>query len=129
MDNNLAARFEELIFQNEGIIRKIVNIYCHDENERADLSQEITLNLWHSFPRYDESFKFSTWMYRVALNVAITHYRKNKTRQAWLYKITDPANLGKSGKKKLLTLLCGKNLMEVVDFMNELNSYDKNEQN
>lgn len=67
--------FTALITENKGIIYKICNSYCKAAKDRDDLAQEIILNLWKSFPGYKEEFKFSTWMYRIALNVAISFYR------------------------------------------------------
>ena len=70
--------FTKLIKENKGIIYKICNTYCADKKDRDDLAQEIIYNLWKSFNSYNAEFKFSTWMYRVALNVAISFYRVNK---------------------------------------------------
>lgn len=67
-----------LIEANKGIIFKICNLYCADKNDREDLAQEIIYNLWKSGKSFSGNFKFSTWMYRVALNVAISFYRKGK---------------------------------------------------
>lgn len=68
--------FLQLIQDNKGIIWKICNSYCKEEHQREDLAQEIIYQLWKSSVRFDKTYKFSTWMYRVALNVAISHYRK-----------------------------------------------------
>ena len=70
--------FTRLIKENKGIIYKICNSYCADKKDRDDLAQEIIYNLWKSFNSYDPAFKFSTWMYRIALNVAISFYRQEK---------------------------------------------------
>lgn len=56
------------------------NIYCDDQDDRNDLFQEIVAQLWKSFPSFREESKFSTWMYRVALNTAITSFKKTKRR-------------------------------------------------
>ena len=73
--------FVQLVQENKGIIFKICNSYCSDKNERDDLAQEIVYNLWKSFQDFNPDFKFSTWMYRIALNVAISFYRKqNKSK-------------------------------------------------
>ena len=56
------------------------NIYCDDQEDRNDLFQEIVAQLWKSFPSFREESKFSTWMYRVALNTAITTFKKTKRR-------------------------------------------------
>ena len=71
-------KFTRLIKENKGIIYKICNTYCADKIDRDDLAQEIIYNLWKSFNNYNAEFKFSTWMYRIALNVAISFYRQEK---------------------------------------------------
>lgn len=70
--------FTRLIKENKGIIYKICNSYCADKVDRGDLAQEIIYNLWKSFNSFNNEFKFSTWMYRIALNVAISFYRQEK---------------------------------------------------
>jgi RNA polymerase sigma-70 factor (ECF subfamily) len=59
----------------------VANSYCKDTEDRQDLVQEIVLKLWKSFDKYDEQFKLSTWIYRIALNTAISFYRKEKSRK------------------------------------------------
>ncbi len=56
------------------------NIYCDEQEDRNDLFQEIVAQLWRSYPSFREESKFSTWMYRVALNTAITTFKKTKRR-------------------------------------------------
>ena len=68
-------RFVALMAAHGGIVRKIAATYCRDRDERADVAQEIAAELWQAFPRYDPARPFATWMYRVALNVAISHVR------------------------------------------------------
>ncbi|HWB26898.1 MAG TPA: sigma-70 family RNA polymerase sigma factor [Chitinophagaceae bacterium] len=68
--------FLRLIQQNSGIIYKICYTYCTDRNDREDLAQEIIYQLWKSGKSYDATYKFTTWMYRVALNVAISFSRR-----------------------------------------------------
>lgn len=55
-------------------------MYTKSEAEHDDLFQEISIQLWRSFDRFEGKSKFSTWMYRVGLNTAITLYRKNKKK-------------------------------------------------
>ena len=71
-------RFLLLIEENKRIIFKICNSYCPNKDERDDLAQEIVYNLWKSSQSFNSDLKFSTWMYRVALNVAISFYRREK---------------------------------------------------
>jgi RNA polymerase sigma factor (sigma-70 family) len=70
--------FTRLIKENKGIIYKICNSYCSNKADRDDLAQEIVYNLWKSYGSFVDEYKFSTWMYRVALNVAISFYRQEK---------------------------------------------------
>ncbi|HEY5465367.1 MAG TPA: sigma-70 family RNA polymerase sigma factor [Hanamia sp.] len=67
------------ISDNKGIIFKICNTYCSNKSDREDLAQEIMYQLLKSYHSFNAEYKFSTWMYRVSLNVAISFYRKNKT--------------------------------------------------
>ena len=72
------AEFLELIEDNKGILYKVSAVYCADRGEREDLMQEMIYQLWRSASagNYDKTRKFSTYMYRIALNVAISFYRK-----------------------------------------------------
>lgn len=73
--------FLSVIETNKGIIYKVANSYCKAPEDRKDLVQEIVLKLWKSFDSYEEQYKHSTWIYRIALNTAISFYRKEKTRK------------------------------------------------
>ena len=64
------------ITENQGIIHKVTRIYCDNEDDRKDLFQEILIQLWKSYDKFREQSKFSTWMYRVAINTAITNFKK-----------------------------------------------------
>jgi RNA polymerase sigma factor (sigma-70 family) len=70
------ADFLRLIEEHKRILYKIANSYCRDAGDREDLIQEMIFQLWRSGERFDDHHKFSTWMYRIALNVAISFYRK-----------------------------------------------------
>jgi RNA polymerase sigma-70 factor (ECF subfamily) len=71
----LDARFAALLDQHRGIVFKVANSYCRNPEDRQDLAQDIAAQLWRAFPRYDATRSFSTWMYRIALNVAISYKR------------------------------------------------------
>jgi RNA polymerase sigma-70 factor (ECF subfamily) len=73
-------RFLSLLEEHRKILYKVANAYCREREDRADLAQEMVIQLWRSFGRYDERFRFSTWMYRIALNVAISFYRTESVR-------------------------------------------------
>jgi RNA polymerase sigma factor (sigma-70 family) len=68
-------RFLILLEEHKKILYKVAGTYCRNPADRPDLVQEIVVQLWRSFGRYDEGYRFSTWMYRIALNVAISFYR------------------------------------------------------
>ena len=74
----MEKEFLQIITENQGIIHKVCSIYCDSEEDRRDLFQEILVQLWKSFPSFRSESKFSTWMYRVALNTAITSFKKDK---------------------------------------------------
>ncbi len=77
-----AQTFLAVIEANKGIIYKVANSYCSHEDNKKDLIQEILVQLWLSFTKYDEQYRISTWMYRIALNVSISFYRKESRRDA-----------------------------------------------
>ena len=76
----MEKKFLTYLSPHYGIIYKITRMYAQHEEERRDLFQEIIFQLWKSFPSYLETHKFSTWMYRVALNTAITQVRKSASK-------------------------------------------------
>ncbi|MHA7110981.1 RNA polymerase sigma factor [Sunxiuqinia elliptica] len=76
----MEKEFVQIISQNQGIIHKVCSIYCDSEEDRRDLFQEILAQLWKSFPSFRNEAKFTTWMYRVALNTAITSFKKDKRK-------------------------------------------------
>ena len=72
--------FSLWIEKHQAIIHKITMVYTNDSADREDLFQEICLQLWKAFPNFREEAKFSTWMYRVSLNTAISNVRKNRNK-------------------------------------------------
>jgi RNA polymerase sigma factor (sigma-70 family) len=74
------STFLAVIEANKGIIYKVANSYCRNADNRKDLIQEIMVQLWLSFNKYDEKYSITTWMYRIALNVSISFYRKENRR-------------------------------------------------
>ena len=78
LDND---EFSNIIKRHRGLILKICYSYCRHPDKRKDLEQEILMNLWHSFRRYDGRVKLSTWIYTVSLNTAISFFRKDARHQ------------------------------------------------
>lgn len=73
--------FLSVLERHKGIIFKVANTWCHEKAEQDDLIQEIMVQVWLSLERFREDYKWSTWIYRIALNTSISFYRKNKTRK------------------------------------------------
>ncbi|ASV31398.1 MULTISPECIES: RNA polymerase sigma factor [Maribacter] len=80
MDKELEHSFVTELQDNQNIVHKVCTLYTNDKESHNDLFQEITIQLWKAYPKFRGEAKFSTWMYRVALNTAITLYRKSKRR-------------------------------------------------
>ncbi len=70
------ARLEK----HQRILFKVAYMYCRDRADRQDLVQEMLIQVWRSYEQFDDRVQFSTWMYRIAVNVAITHYRSEVRR-------------------------------------------------
>jgi len=89
LEQETADRFLSVIAAHKGIIYKVASFYCRQAEDRKDLIQEIIYQLWRSFRQYNEQYRLSTWMYKVALNVSISFYRKDKRRQERMGPLTD----------------------------------------
>ena len=72
----MKEEFLQNITSNQAIIHKVTRIYCDNVDDRKDLFQEILIQLWKSYGSFKEQSKFSTWMYRVAINTAITAFKR-----------------------------------------------------
>lgn len=80
MTTNARDEFGELLQRHRGIVFKVVNTYTRHPDDRDELAQEIAAQLWRAYPGYDPARAFTTWMYRIALNVAISFVRSNHHR-------------------------------------------------
>lgn len=76
---SLQDNFIKEIKANHRIIRKVCLIYARSHDDQEDLFQECLYNAWKAFPNFRHEAKFSTWLYKVALNTALYHKRKSKT--------------------------------------------------
>ncbi|AOW19899.1 RNA polymerase sigma factor [Urechidicola croceus] len=88
MTKSLEQQFVTELEANQNIIHKVCRVYTNNSDAHKDLFQEITIQLWKAYPKFRGDSKFSTWMYRVGLNTAITLYRKSK-RQIQTSDISD----------------------------------------
>ncbi len=80
MTKKLKAQFVKELEANQNIIHKVCRAYTTNMHDHNDLFQEISIQLWKAYGNFRGDAKFSTWMYRVALNTAISLYRKSKRR-------------------------------------------------
>ena len=71
-----------LVQEHQGIIRKVCHLYGRNDADRDDLYQEIVIQLWKAFSSFRGEAKISTWMYRIALNTAISNLRKQSRKVA-----------------------------------------------
>ena len=79
MDRQAAEKeFESHIKEHELLLHKVCCMYAYNNTDRQDLFQEIVIQLWKAFPNFKGDAKISTWMYRIAINTAITGLRKTK---------------------------------------------------
>ena len=77
---HLTEEFVARLEKHQRILFKVACMYCRDRDDRQDLLQEMLIQVWRSYARFDERVQFSTWMFRIAVNVAITHYRSGSRR-------------------------------------------------
>ncbi|TQM12988.1 RNA polymerase sigma-70 factor (ECF subfamily) [Pseudoxanthomonas sp. 3HH-4] len=85
-DTDARTGFQAQLLAHRGIVAKVAGTYAWHPDDRDDLMQDIATQLWRAWPGYDSARPFATWMYRIALNVAISHVR-GRTRapspEAW----------------------------------------------
>jgi RNA polymerase sigma factor (sigma-70 family) len=121
MKADAGAQFGELLQQHRGIVFKVANSYCRNPADREDLAQEIATQLWRAFPSFDPARTFSTWMYRIALNVAISFVRNSNLRQRnnvpldETHDIADPNSRDAEGDEQIRLLYA------FIDRLDELN--------
>src|ERR1700759_4836503 len=115
-------QFVQLIEQNKGIIYKVARSYGKNEEDREDLFQEIVIQLWGAFDRNNDQYKLSTWMYRIALNVAISFYRKARRRMESESPLTESmTEIADGDPQENLNA----NISLLQQFINELKELDK----
>jgi RNA polymerase sigma factor (sigma-70 family) len=114
--------FLSVIESNKGILYKVANSFCKENEGRKDLIQEIFVQLWKSFDNYNDEYKRSTWIYRISLNTAISFYRKETRRSKISYPLTElHLNLSDSNDKEAIE----SNLGHLQQFISELKEIDK----
>ena len=78
------ADFLAQVDAHKGMIHKVCQVYCWNPGDRDDLFQEIIIQLWKAWPGFRRESKFSTWLYRIALNTAISGLRKQKNHLVYM---------------------------------------------
>ncbi|HZV77778.1 MAG TPA: RNA polymerase sigma factor [Candidatus Babeliales bacterium] len=78
--NGLHAEFVDRLERHRGILLKVAGAYCHRLADREDLVQEMIVALWRAYGGFGGRAAFSTWMYRIAVNVAISFRRREARR-------------------------------------------------
>lgn len=120
-DSQKQERFQEVIKQHKGILVKVARMYCRENADHDDLIQEISIQIWRALDRYDDRYKLSTWLYRIALNVAISQFRKKTGREKFTIPLTEhiqPADEPNYSEKE-------HQLNRLEQFISELNHFDK----
>ena len=87
--DQLRTEFSRRVLESQGIIHKVCRMYCDNEEHRKDLFQDILIQLWKSYTSFRGDAKFTTWMYRVAINVAIQDFRKAKKKRQLFFQTND----------------------------------------
>lgn len=80
MSETTAKPFLDLMNANKGIIHKVTKMYMDNAADQEDLFQDIVMQLWKAYPSFKGNSKFTTWMYKVALNTAIVCFKKEKKK-------------------------------------------------
>lgn len=115
-------KFIVIIREHQALIYKVCYSYCQNLEDRNDLQQDILLQLWYAMEKFDGRVKMSTWIYRIALNTAISFYRKNRKHQDKKTYIDESIislpdlETDDSQKEKIAIL---------YQFINNLNPFDK----
>jgi RNA polymerase sigma factor (sigma-70 family) len=115
-------KFVSVIKDNQNLIFKICYSYCANAENRKDLQQEILMQLWNSFSRFDGRVKISTWIYRIALNTAISYYR-NDCKQKDKKRTIDASIISLSNFEMLPEE--DENIAKLYQFIEQLNEMDK----
>jgi RNA polymerase sigma-70 factor (ECF subfamily) len=111
--------FVKKVTESQGIVHKVCGIYCDNEEDKKDLFQEILIQLWKSYPSFRGDSKFSSWMYRVGLNVAISNLRKSKTKKEDSTLPNSFDSISRESEEQSLSLEKGL-LREAIQQLNEI---------
>ena len=92
MQADAQQQFSLLLEQHRGIVLKVAHSYAWNPDDRAELAQEIAAQAWRAFPAYDPGRRFSTWRYRIPLNVSISFARGDGLRRGHAVPLDEDAH-------------------------------------
>jgi len=81
LDNERDRIFGDWLENHKGTLFKVVRAYAFEQADRQDLFQEVAIQVWRSVDVYREESSVRTWVYRIALNAAISWARKQDRHQ------------------------------------------------
>ncbi len=113
------AELTELLHRHARLIQKIAYAYCRDHSDREDVVQEIAIQLWRCRARYDARFSETTWIYRIALNVAISFHRRERRHRERRRPIDEPAITASNAPE------FGEDVRRLLHCVDELGALDK----
>ncbi|RXG24211.1 RNA polymerase sigma-70 factor, ECF subfamily [Leeuwenhoekiella marinoflava DSM 3653] len=114
--------FINIIQKYKGILYKVITMYCKDEDDKKDLEQEILIQIWKSLDTYDDAYAMTTWLYRISMNVAISHYRKTFKHKGKLVSL-DAGLLDFTPASEASERSYEQDVLQKL--LNELNEFDK----
>ncbi len=122
MAEDRSTLFLDRLNEHRGIVLKVASMYCRNPSEREDVIQTITAELWRAYARYDSRYRFTTWMYRICVNVAISYYRR-ESRRAQPIESLDLADIDDSSAEPPTEEDAQRDML--YDFISELNELDR----
>ena len=113
--------FEKQISQHELMLYKVCRVYAYSDADRQDLFQEIIIQLWKAYPKFKGDSKISTWLYRVAINTAISALRKKKN----IVKSYEPTSMPEPAGEHLPEYCEEERLQQMYHAIEQLNEVEK----
>jgi len=107
--------FLSLVEEHQGVVHKVVNLYADNVDDRKDLRQEILCQAWSAYERFNGDSKFSTWLYRVSLNTALTFLKRGKKHRPDTEAIPDVPEKVKNSLDDVEQLRWAIRQLEMVD--------------
>jgi len=123
--NSKDSQYKQIIEENQSRIRSVCRYYAGVSDDSEDLYQEILINVWRGLEKFRGDAQLSTWVYRIAVNTALSFVNKKNKYLNFNTYLDDgkAANLvGEDGETKLVH---EKQLEVMADLINELSVVDK----